>query len=86
MIIATCKNNPTSTIFEVVKETEKAVQLKNCDISSKYAFPVWVPKRLIGEEKISVCGINVTRLFFKPTVWKIMDTPWKRVALGLSTY
>jgi hypothetical protein len=86
MIIASCKNNPTSTIFTVVKETEKAVQLKNEDISSKYAFPVWVPKSLIGEDVISVCGITVNRLFFKPRLWDLLDMPWKRVALGLSTY
>jgi hypothetical protein len=92
IIIATCKNNPSSTIFQVVKKTEKALQLRNADINPKHAFPVWIPKSQIGRDIINIpkCGdmpaVTVERLYFKPRVWQMMDKPWKRVAIGISCY
>jgi hypothetical protein len=92
MIIAPCKNSPTSTIFDVVRETPKAVQLLNKDISN--GFPVWIPKACIGEDKTTFAKgiidatkeVTVTRLFFKSSAWKIADKSWKRVSLGMSVY
>lgn len=92
IIIASSKDCPSSTIFEIVKETEKAIQIKNCDINPKHAYPVWVPKSQIGVDTINVpkCGdmpaVTVKRMYFKPSVFRMMDTPWKRVAIGFSCY
>ena len=90
IIIASSKNCPSSTVFEIVRETEKAYQLKNMDIAAKHAFPVWVPKSAIGCETIEINDyaghVKVDRLFFKSSVERMMDKPWKRVALGLSCY
>jgi hypothetical protein len=92
MIIASCKNSPTSTIFDVVKETSKAVQLLNKDIPN--GFPAWLPKTCIGEDTTTFAkgiidatkDVTVTRLFFKPSAWRLADKPWKRVSLGMSVY
>lgn len=92
MIIAACKNSPTSTIFDVIKETEKAVQLRNKDIEQRHAFPVWVPKSMIAVDKFEVPAfgdapaVTVERAYFKPVLWKLLSKPWQRVALGLSCY
>jgi hypothetical protein len=92
IIIASSKDCPSSTIFEIVKETEKAIQIKNCDINPKHAYPVWVPKSQIAVDTINVpkCGdmpaVTVKRNYFKASVFRMMDTPWKRVAIGFSCY
>ena len=92
IIIALSKDCPSSTIFEIVKETEKAIQIKNCDINPKHAYPVWVPKSQIAVDTINVpkCGdmpaVTVKRNYFKASVFRMMDTPWKRVAIGFSCY
>ena len=92
LIIASSKDCPSSTIFDIVQETEKALQIKNADINPKHAFPVWVPKSQIGVDVINVpkCGdmpaVTVKRMYFKPFVHKMMDKPWKRVAIGFSCY
>jgi hypothetical protein len=90
--IASLKNCPSSTQFEIVNETEKALQLKNTDIDSKHAYAVWVPKSMIAKDTMSLpaCGefpaVTVERYYFKGSIHKIMDKPWKRVAIGLSCY
>jgi hypothetical protein len=90
--IATLKNCPTSTQFEIVNETEKAIQIKNTDINSKHAYPVWVPKSMIAKDIMSLpaCGefpaVTVVRNYFRGSIVRIMDKPWKRVAIGLSCY
>jgi hypothetical protein len=92
MIIATYKNSPSSTSFEVQQETEKAVKIKNLDISSKHAFPVWVPKSQIKKMVIEVpaCGdmpaVTFERLYFKAGLVRLLQKPWQRVALGFSCY
>lgn len=92
IIISQSKDCPSSTIFEIVKETEKAIQIKNCDIEPKHAFPVWIPRSQIGTDVINVpkCGdmpaVTVKRMYFKPSVFRMMDKPWKRVAVGFSCY
>ena len=90
LIIAASQNCPTSAIFNVVKETEKAVQLQNADIEPRHAFPVWVPKSVIKSERLTISDYAGThsceRSFFSAAIERIADKGWKRVSLGLSCY
>lgn len=90
IIIAASQNCPASTVFNVVKETEKAIQIQNQDIEARYAFPVWVPKSVIKSECLTVSDYAGThsckRNFFTAAIQRIADSGWKRVSLGLSCY
>ncbi len=83
-MIAICENAPSADMFEVLQETEKAIQIKALDIPEKKAFPVWVPKTAIKESKFTLAEFGeCVRLYWSPWFRKTMqaEKPWKRIAL-----
>ena len=84
LMIAICENAPCADMFEVLQETEKAIQIKALDIPEKKAFPVWVPKTAIKDSKFTLAEFGeCVRLYWSPWFRKTMqaEKPWKRIAL-----